>query len=269
MLFYGFDNLSAAESPRNNDPGWRKWLHLLTYSSLLKFAESVGVRRLDNPEAPYENSPLPGVEELLSGLDEILGFRIEFPNPFEGEAGIATSRGVASYRAVQALYQAHRIRELTGASKDVRVLEIGAGLGRTALYACRAGIGDYTIADLPLTNVAQGYFLGRIMGEDAVRLCGESSRAKVRVAPPSAFLEGSDTYDLIVNFDSLTELSPATAHSYFKAIASRSSLFLSINHERNAFTVRDLYRERRIEPASRTPCWVRRGYVEEVMRFKG
>ena len=267
MLFYGFDNLSAAESERRSNPGWLHWYHLFTYSNLLKLAEATGVVRLDNPEAPYQpGTEAPGVEALLRGLDEVLGFRIEFPNLFAGEMGIATSRGVASYRAVQALYQAHRIKEILDGATDAKVLEIGAGLGRTAFYTRRAGIEHYGIVDLPLTNVAQGYFLGRTLGEDSICLWGEK-RAGVAIRPPASFLDGNDEYDLIVNFDSLTELAPSTAAQYFHAIAARSKQFLSINHEHNSFTVRDLYRERRLVPVSRTPCWVRRGYVEELIRF--
>lgn len=268
MLFYGFDNLSAAEAEQNADPGWQQWLHIFTYSNLLKLAEAVGVVRLDNPEVPYqEGAASASIEALIKGLDDVFGFQIEFPNLFAGEIGLETSRGVASYRAVQALYQAHRIRELLGGElADARVLEIGAGLGRTALYARKGGIAHYSIVDLPLTNVAQGYFLGQTLGEDAVCLWGEN-RAGVKITPPSAFLQGEESYDLVVNFDSLTELSPVTAAEYFDAIASRSKRFLSINHEHNSFTVRDLYRERRIVPVSRMPCWVRRGYVEELITF--
>ncbi len=171
--------------------------------------------------------------------DDILGFSLQFPNPFAGEFGLATSRGVASHRAIQAIFQAWRIAELLDAQPGARVLEIGAGLGRTAYFATRFGVSDYTIIDIPLSNVAQATFLGRALGPDAIRLFGEDGSG-VRILPPPVFLEGDDTYDLVVNVDSLTELAPDVARSYAEAIRARAALFLSINREDQPFTVREL-----------------------------
>jgi hypothetical protein len=41
-----------------------------------------------------------------------------------------------------------------------------------------------------------------------------------------------------------------------------------VNHEHNAFTVRSIYRDMRNVQAWCAPCWVRRGYVEELIQFK-
>lgn len=210
-----------------------------------------------------EPASLPDVESLLERIDDAIGSSIQFPNPFAGEAGLATSRGVASYRAVQAIFQAWRIVELVDAKPGVRVLEIGAGLGRTAYYATKFGVSDYTIIDIPLSNVAQATFLGRTLGSDAITLFGEDGSG-VRILPPPAFLDADDRYDLIVNVDSLTELAPDVARSYAAAIKARAALFLSINHEYRAFTVRELFSEIGVTASSRAPYWMRRGYVEEV-----
>jgi hypothetical protein len=206
---------------------------------------------------------LPDAERLLARLDDALGSSLQFPNPFAGEVGLATSRGVASYRAVQSIFQAWRIAELVGGQPGARVLEIGAGLGRTAYYATQFGVSDYTIIDIPLSNVAQAAFLGRALGTDAIRLFGEDGSG-VRIVPPPVFLEGDDTYDLVVNVDSLTELAPDVARSYAEAIKARAALFLSINHEHQAFTVREVFNQIGLTAASRSPYWMRRGYVEEV-----
>lgn len=53
----------------------------------------------------------------------------------------------------------------------------------------------------------------------------------------------------------------AVAENYVAAIKARASTFLSINHESNAFTVRELI------GGNRYPYWLRRGYVEEVAHF--
>lgn len=255
-LFYGFENL-ARSLAHWADYGGRN-VHL----DLMLLSEAMGVERSRNPEY-MEPISLPDVESLLERLDDTLGSSLQFPNPFAGEVGLATSRGVASYRAVQAIFQAWRIAELVDGQPGARVLEIGAGLGRTAYYATQFGVSDYTIIDVPLSNVAQATFLGRALGTDAIRLFGEDGSG-VRILPPPVFLEGDDSYDIVVNVDSLTELAPDVARSYAEAIKARAALFLSINHEHQLFTVRELFSQIGLTAASRAPYWMRRGYVEEV-----
>jgi hypothetical protein len=108
---------------------------------------------------------------------------------------------------VQAIYQAWRIFSLVEGNIEVRVAEIGAGIGRTALYAKKLGVRDYTIVDLPISAVAQANFLSRALGADEVCLFGEDRRG-VRILPPAAFLDGSDHYDIVVNVDSLAKWPP-------------------------------------------------------------
>ena len=255
-LFYGFENL--ARSLADGVAYGGRHVHL----DLMLLSEAIGVDRNRNPEYT-EPASLPDVEPLLERLDDAFGGSLQFPNPFPGEVGLATSRGVVSYRAVQAIFQAWRIAELVDAQPGARVLEIGAGLGRTAYYAARFGVSDYTIIDIPLSNVAQAAFLGRALGTNSISLYGEDGSG-VRILPPPAFLEGDDTYDLVVNVDSLTELAPDVARAYAEAIKARAALFLSINHEHQLFTVRELFEQIGLTATSRAPYWMRRGYVEEV-----
>jgi hypothetical protein len=153
-LFYGFENLARSLSPGRTSVTER-WA-VKIYQDLLLLAEAIGVRRMWNPEAPKSGPVLPQVEDLLSLIDRGLKLRAVFPNPFPGETGLATSRGRISDRAVQALYQAWRVFALVNGDCEARVLEIGAGLGRTAFYARQFGLRNYTIVDLPMTAVAQG-----------------------------------------------------------------------------------------------------------------
>ena len=76
-----------------------------------------------------------------------------------------------------------------------------------------------------------------------------------------------ERYDLVVNVDSLTEIGRVAADQYWSAIEARADKFLSINHEANEFTVAHLISEARHIRASRTPYWMRRGFVEEVVEF--
>ena len=259
-LFYGFD--IPARSTPTDDPKF-ELDGLGRYRELLLLSEVLGARRLWNSEAPKLTAALPDVETMMLQLDQAVGFRIDFPNPFPDEIGLVTSRGIASHRAVQALYQAARIASLIKEKSRARIAEIGAGMGRTAYYARKFGITDYTIIDLPMSNVAQANFLGRALGPDMISLFGEN-RPGVRILPPGAFLDGDDHFDLVVNVDSLTEMTAETAHAYCKAIKASAGLFLSINHELNPVTVREVCAGQQMFAHSRTPYWMRNGYVEEL-----
>jgi len=176
-----------------------------------------------------------------------------------------------SYRVPQAIYQAWRISQLVSGIANPKVLEIGGGLGRTALYARQFGITDYTIVDIPVSSLAQGNFLGRVLGDERkISLFGEegASADQVKLFPPSYFLDGSGRYDVVLNADSLTEIGIVAARQYWSAIKARADVFLSINHEANEFTVASLIKETpSIVQRSRSPYWMRRGYVEEVCTF--
>jgi SAM-dependent methyltransferase len=259
-LCYGFDILVK------NKPIGQGWIDNQVrscFDALLRLAEAVGTAALNYPEAP-PRADIPAVEDLLSGLDSVFGFKIKFPNPYPGEVGLATSRGVASYRAIQAICQAWILAKAVPAG---RVLEIGGGLGRTAYFAREFGIRDYTIIDLPLTGVAQAYFLSRVGVH--VRLYQEPHANGVQIMPPAVFFESCDRFDLVLNVDSFTEMAEETARDYFYEAARRSRLLLSINHEYNPHRVFNIIRDHTgVASSTREPYWLRRGYVHELVTFK-
>ena len=151
-----------------------------------------------------------------------------------------------------------------------RILEIGGGLGRTAFYANELGLCDYTLIDIPLAMVSQGYFLGCGLGPEAIAFDGEGGAAagRLRLLPPDTFLDANEQYDIVLNADSLTEFDLAVASRYVDKIRDCAGAFLSINHEYNKFRVRDLLQpELRRGRYQRVPYWMRRGYVEELVYF--
>ncbi|MFC1971189.1 putative sugar O-methyltransferase [Chloroflexota bacterium] len=179
-----------------------------------------------------------------------------------------TTRGIASYRAVQSLYQAWRIRDLLREIRNPSVVEIGAGTGRTAYYAYRLGINRYTIIDLPLTCASQAHFLSRVLGVDAIRLYGETGNG-IAILPPQAFTRELEHFDLVVNVDSLTEMDFQIAQRYWKDIERKAPMFLSINHEFNQFTVHDLIvNSNKVCEYSSCLYWMRPGYVEEIVKMR-
>jgi tetratricopeptide (TPR) repeat protein len=273
-LFYGFDNLALSTHKKIVQQGEEN----MVMDHLIRLAEALGAQRVDNPMAYLFRRDSTAMLDPVSAdtvverIEHALGSKLLFPNPYPGERGVHTSRGIISYRAVPALYHAWRIKKLLKGIARPRVLEIGAGLGRAAYYAWQLGIRDYTVIDIPMTSICQGYFLGRLLGEDAVLLAGEdppSSENRIRILPPSAFLKAADHYDLVLNADSFTELGESVAQDYWNQIESRAGIFLSINHESNAFNVRQFVeKSSRVDSYDRYPYWIHNGYVEETARFK-
>jgi hypothetical protein len=268
-LFYGFDCLCLSILPLQLTYSGRISAARQALDCLLRCGEAMGAIRLDNPETHGALQKKWTANEVLQTLETFLGTSIYFPNPYANEVGIYTDHGIASYRAVQALYQAYRIKELLKDIPHPRVLEIGAGLGRTAYYCKLLGITDYTIIDIPMTALSSSYFLGRILGEDQVVLLGENldaSENKVKILTPDQFLSDMSQYDLIVNADSLTEINFNTISAYLDKIQQISPMFLSINHETNQHTVFKLLSPH-VKTFYRYPYWMRLGYVEELYLF--
>ena len=267
-LFYGFDNLfndstQALILAGDGAPGWAAQI----VAMMGQLAELVGAKRLWQPEFGtsypyYEQSQSQDVESLLSAVQQRLGCALTFPNPFRNEYGVATSGGIVSHRAIHAIYYAYRLSTLRRRVRDCSILEIGAGMGRTALYARQWGLGQYTIVDLPMANVAQAAFLGAVLGEDAICLTGEH-RAGIRIVTPKWLSPTDARFDIVLNTDSLTEMPHETAAGYAQFAMERAGKLLSINHEANDVLVHELA-PLHGRSLYRVPYYLRSGYVEEL-----
>jgi SAM-dependent methyltransferase len=266
-IYCGYDAVLAKQI--KNSKNRQKRLASMVYDGLYRLAEAMGVARMDNPERYYKEPIKLDTEILLQRIDEELEWKVEFPNPYPNEYGLETKRGVASYRAVQALYQAWRVRELLGSIMYPRVIEIGAGLGRTAYYAYKLGVKDYTIIDLALVNVSQAHFLGSVLGDENIKVYGERETGLgVKILPTQSFYKLEGMYDLILNADSMTEMDKGVALQYWNTIRRKTNIFVSINHENNLFTVKELTGNfAKVNEYTRYEYWMRKGYVEEVVRF--
>ena len=144
-------------------------------------------------------------------------------------------------------------------------------MGRSALFASQLGLKNYTIVDIPMTAISQGYYLMRCLGEDAVALPGEPRRVQdqIKLMHREEFFSSAEHFDLVANVDSLTELGHGLGTRYLKKISTITPKFLSINHEANSIRVIDLLKELdRPYKISRYPYWMRQGYVEEFVKFQ-
>lgn len=267
-LYYGVDNLAKDILVRINGDNWKQHYTGLK-SELDDLLVALGVVNLFNPQGgsryPNKDQPIAkSVDDAMQAVDNLFHGKLSFPNPFAGEFGISTSKGVMSYRSVQAIYQAVLARRHAVTS----CLEIGGGMGRTAYYSHLLGL-NYSVVDLPMTIVGQALFLSAALGEDSIWMIGDTMPRENRIVllPPSE-LKTAGRVDVVLNVDSLTEMGERSAKDYLVWIGENSNTFLSINHEANDFTASGLCQA--LYPSSlrsRSPYWLRPGYVEEAFSF--
>lgn len=273
MLFHGFDQPTSKSINNMANRGWLLNYRSFCLGSLRRFAEAIGAITMAYPEGygvqgdVESNNPM-HVDELIEAIEDKLGFQITFPNIFLEETGLDTACGVASYRAIQSLYQGWRIAEIASEviepqDKLSSAIEIGGGAGRTAYFAYQMGVCDYSIVDLPLTGVVQAYFLGKTLGAENICLEGELSKNKaIKIFTPPALVKDRH-FHVATSFDAIVEFSEEISNSYIDFILSHAKAFLSGNRESKSFTVRKMLEARNIS-STRTPYWLRQGYVEEV-----
>ena len=107
------------------------------------------------------------IENLIIQIEKKIKLKLKFNNPFPGERGIKTSKGILTSREIQAIYQAYIIKRILNCNeyKNKNILEIGGGLGRTAYYCYKFGIKNYTLVDLLIPRICQINYLSRLINE--------------------------------------------------------------------------------------------------------
>lgn len=120
------------------------------------------------------------------------------------------------------------------------VVEIGPGVGDCAFFGHQAGI-DYTTIDLPLGMVAQACFLGHAVGPNSIWMDGDPERPeRNQIKLLSEARLPDRQFDVALNIDSMTEMSLAAALDYMTWIERHARLFISLNHEINAFKISEV-----------------------------
>lgn len=187
-------------------------------------------------------------DKYLASLMEKFNVDLSAPK-YSGElVGLNTKYGLYNERDIIAIGIALLIHQKFP-NKKLKICEIGGGAGHLAYYLHKLGYEDISIVDLPTISISQMYFLSVNIGKD-----------KIKLLAPQEF---TGEYDIVINVDSMTEMSIESAKEYCEKMKD-DTYFLSINHEANAFTVAQICEMERI---SRNPFWLRRGYViEEFIR---
>jgi hypothetical protein len=251
----------------------------LTYlDKLVCLAESLGVLPVEHPEhGRWGENLYADLGDTVKGIEGALGISLAPPPGIVHVVGIKTPHGVFHYRHLNAIYTAHRLKALLSNGGGA-VCEYGGGLGVVALYARRMGITDYTLFDIPLTNVFSGYFLINALGGDAVCLYGERQTPdSIKVLPYWKCLDAADkAFRLSMNQDSFPEIDEDLVRRYLREIGrTTQEYFLSINHEaesnmtphRRQLNVSAILKDYPdFTRQYRSKYWLREGYVEELYR---
>jgi putative sugar O-methyltransferase len=261
-------------------------LVLLQYlDRLTSLAEYLGVLDVESPEQNGqwgENFQI-DPDTLASRISAAIGIQMATGPVIGSYFGIKTKEGVVTGRDVCALYAALRLRVIAEdlGLQNAEICEIGGGLGGVAYYAALLGIGRYTIIDLPLVGVLQGYFLLRALPNLKICLYGEreSPDAAVFLLPTFCFDRPDRQYDILLNQDSIPEMHPDYSLGYLRqARKNVRHAFLSINQEARApqsegvcqTVVRELVKEvGGYRQVNRSRHWLQAGYVEELYRVGG
>jgi hypothetical protein len=270
-LHYGFGDIS--HNAINNHRVADFYIDKTVYDTVFRICCSLDIEPY--PETyHFHNFNYKKLDEMLENIFKKLGKKSNFPNIFIGEFGLKSKFGIVSFAPIQQMYHAIKVLEFTKTlNKEARVMEIGAGLGLSAYHARNFGIKDYTILDLSLGSLSQSFFFSSTIGEDNIIIgdevlnykdTDEDFKNKLKLIPSTSSELVPDNIDLVINCDSITEMSKEDAISYVNLAAKKSRYFLSLNHDNNKFKISDIFSNTPFERVYRVPTWYRSGYIEEL-----
>ena len=249
------------------------------HDKAISLGQAMGVVPMQNPEQGiYGNIlHLDSLDIFHRSIDR-LGCH-PLPPQVGAMFGVRTAEGVVPVNYLLHLYTAQRLSTISNQKTDC-YLEIGGGVGLLAYIVASMGAKQYSIIDLPLVNVLQGYVLLKSDLAKSVQLFGEDDldlESVIKILPTSIIGElPTKSFDIIINQDSLPEMAKGTMNGYLEAIqrlSKQNGLFLSINQEAQAPSgagseqgwVHDACRgEKGMKILYRVPYWLRKGYVEEL-----
>jgi hypothetical protein len=256
-------------------------LSLRALDSLVSLAEAVGAVSAETTGQGQAGAVFDeGLSELVRRTNEAVGLQIDFPDvgmPY----GLVVDGIMITPNTPEEVYAALRLDRARlnhlplRSEQATKVVEVGGGYGGMCYWflRMRPGIGQYTIVDLPITNLIQGYFLAQALGATTVSFFGEPS-AQVTILPNTALAEVATPFDILVNKDGLTIMPHGTMISYLEwGRANCDGLFFSYNQESRAVYhgewVQGVVSEAidRIGGFTRTRrdnSWLLQGHIEEI-----
>ena len=241
------------ETYKNNDHD-RTMFVFGVFDKLVSIVEATGLVPCFNPEDKHFVSYMYNQPEFyLDLIAKKYNFDIGAPKYAGNNLGIQTEYGLYSQRDMFALHLALTVADKYK-DKNIRICEIGGGVGHLAYYLHRLGYRNLTIVDLPTISTLQMYFLG-------TNLCRYNG---ITFMPTEEF---TGDYDIVLNADSFIEMSRESATHYLNLIKKNAKHLISINQETGphqfgaaGFRVCDITDMPRI---ARSMSWIRKGWVYE------
>jgi hypothetical protein len=264
------------------------FIRITAVEHLLSLAESLALVRTEAPEQGVLGYGLSeGLPSMVQKIEKHFGIPVDFPD-IGGAYGLQIGATLITPESPEHIYVAARINEaisryLQGSYEPLRIVEIGAGFAGTAYWfnrLCKREVASYTIIDLPLMNVCQGYFLAKAFGPEQVQLHGEtpSPAARFQVIPPHAKAQSiSQKFQILINENSMPEMPESVVKDYLSwAKAGLTHLFYSYNQEAyspvngvpQTLVPKAVSEVTGYQRLSRNYSWLRRGYVEEIYSVK-
>ncbi len=184
------------------------------------------------------------INTILSKLDEILGFEIDFKT-FTYETKLYESnKGNVTPRKLMSIIYLHFIKKSLNTIKDKSILEIGGGNGFVAYLSYLAGVKEYIIIDIPTTQTIQFWNLCNLVGPENVSFISENKNTIIKLGDTESYKTFYNrNFDLVCNFDGITEYGIPTAYNYFENFDKISKKMLSINHLDNFLYNGNVYNE--------------------------
>ena len=272
-LHWGFDD-NCKDLKKNYKSIFMKHYKFSIIDRLISFCEYISVLKTHHPATSslFSNNKI-DIDDLIIKIENKLQIKLNFENVFPGERGLKTAKGILVSKEIQALYNAFKIKEIIQYKnlKDIKILEIGGGLGRTAYYCNKFGIKNYTMIDILLPSISQANYLARSINEDSVLLVDEISKNhqlnRIKISTPDKLLSNNNYFDIVFNSDSFVEIDYENQKNYVDYIKKNSNLFFSINHESLNFSVFELFRETKYKKYQKSLFPLEKGYVEEIFEF--
>ncbi len=277
-ITYGISNVVDYDEIRTNKK-LRRYEAALIKDRFASFAELLNILPFEGPEqGEFGKNIHEDSDRLVGEIEKTTGIKIAPPEIDGGLFKLKLGEGYFDSRDIFSLYTAWRISQLID-PKNASVCEIGAGIGKVALYANRFNFLNYSIFDLPRMNVVQAWYLIKGLPDKEVVLYGEVARSEnsVKILPYWEFMKiEHKTYDLTLNEDSFPEIAREVVDDYLDKIKKNTKKYLmSINQEGGATSVpgtnrHQLVSSRVIEESGgfkriyRFPFMLRRGYAEEL-----
>jgi hypothetical protein len=252
---------------------------VFTLSKLVALAESQGAERAENREHRINSGR--GFEgdigALIEQTEASLGVGLDFPE-VGACYGLRIAGRLMTFDSLDQLYAAGRLRAALEthvvSSGPLHIVEIGGGYGCLAYWLERMMDVRYTLVDLPVVNVLQGYFLAKALGAAEVSFYGEQT-GRITILPTHGMEQIGRPVDVVINKDSMPEIAEEAALGYLGWISENcDGIFYSYNQEgavpfdgspQNVVSEM-IARLGTFARVSRDASWLRPGYVEEVYR---